>query len=94
MPSLRDIGEKVTNVILFGHHRIAPFLILVHLHARKLKKMIGRIVGDKTTSKGSYVYSKTHTIRVRPRRGRIDEILILTINIRPVGSKQAIKKTV
>ncbi|MDR0824479.1 MAG: hypothetical protein LBN74_05250 [Prevotella sp.] len=53
--------------------------------------MIGRIVGNKTTSKGSYVYSKTHTVCVRPLRGRIDEILILAINIRPVGSKQSIK---
>ncbi|MDR0824160.1 MAG: hypothetical protein LBN74_03640 [Prevotella sp.] len=53
--------------------------------------MIGRIIGYKTTSKGSYVYSKTHTVYIRPLRGRIDEILILARNIRPVGSKPPIK---
>ncbi|MDR0824277.1 MAG: hypothetical protein LBN74_04240 [Prevotella sp.] len=56
--------------------------------------MTKRIVGNKTTSKRSYVYSKTHTVRIRPRRGRIDEILILAINIRPVGSKRTIKLSV
>ncbi|MDR0823451.1 MAG: hypothetical protein LBN74_00020, partial [Prevotella sp.] len=49
------------------------------------------IILHKTTSKGSYVYSKTHTVCVRPLRGRIDEIMLLAINIRPVGSKQSIK---